>query len=385
MEKSLMEVMKALGGALVRVVALVTGVWAILGVVSGGEAPAPITLQRPVAGASAHAYFDALVARPEKAKAYSLRSQAQLDSLVGSGPSEFFKYTWPTDTYARPQDAAKLVKPPRKDFSKWFPTRTFGDNGDENIPGPQTLRIPLGISSGTVLITWDVYWGEEFQTNAGWDNNPVNAWKTFFLYAGVGTGGTEGQWLGHDHIGMARGTPGLVSKHHEGIGSKLVTRARGMITRDPLEPTGAAAEKFRTFGTYYNRWTRYWLEYRMNVPGSEFTEWSANYLGGGTPLDGNWDMATLWIADEQRNARRVFYRVPSGRRATDTMLANFRFSWDTSTTNLAGGGLTGPVIAYVRNLVVLKDAVVDDTGSEAPTGPKPRPPTNVRIVPPPGM
>ena len=62
-----------------------------------------------------------------------------------------------------------------------------------------------------------------------------NAWKTFFLYAGVGTGGTEGQWLGHDHIGNARSTPGLLSKHHEGIGSKLVTSRSRMARIDVHE------------------------------------------------------------------------------------------------------------------------------------------------------
>ena len=261
----------------------------------------------------------------------------------------------------------------------------MGNTGDENIPGPQTLRIPLGYTSGTVLITWDVYWGEEFQTNAGWGNNPVNAWKTFFLYAGAGMGGTSVAWLGHDHTGNARFSPGLTSVHHESLGSGL---APGMIKRDPLEPTGEGAAPVRTFGTYSNRWTRYWLEYRMSVPGSQFTDWSDTTLGG-VPLTGTWDMATLWIADEQRNATRVFYRVPAGRRDIDTMLAQFRFSWDTSTNNSVSGGLTGPVIAYVRNLVVLQNAVVDDAGSEVttlytdvqPSGVKPSAPKNLRIVP----
>src|SRR5688500_2059726 len=102
--------------------AVVAGACVLSGVVTIAQAPAPVKLVRPTA-ATPHAYYDALVARPEKVRDYSLRNQAQLDSLVNSGPSDFFKYIWPADNYARPQDAAKLVKPPRNQFSTYFPTR----------------------------------------------------------------------------------------------------------------------------------------------------------------------------------------------------------------------------------------------------------------------
>src|SRR5688500_9058228 len=138
------------------------------------EAP-PVRLDRPTV-VNPPAYFDSLKGRAEVVGAYSLRSQAELDSLVRNGPSQFFRYVWPDDSYARPQDAAKLVKPPRNQFSTWFPNNPWGNSGDENVAGNQTLRVPIGVASGTVLVTWDCYWGEEFQKNAG----TVNAWKTFF-------------------------------------------------------------------------------------------------------------------------------------------------------------------------------------------------------------
>jgi hypothetical protein len=159
-------------------------------------------------------------------------------------------------------------------------------------------------------------------------------------------------------ISLANASAGEVSKHHEGpVGTKLLPAAPGVIRRDPYQPTGLGAVPHRSFATRFNRWTRYWVEVRMNVPGSEFDEWSQVALAG-APFSGQWDMVSVWIADEERDATRVLFRVPAARRNLDTMIGSLRLAWDTSTNNLAGGGLTGPVIAYVRNVVVLHNATV---------------------------
>ena len=42
------------------------------------------------------------------------------------------------------------------------------------------------------------------------------------------------------------------------------------------------------------------------------------------------------------------------------MYASFRYTWDTSTNNSGGGGLTGPVIAYGRNVVMMRNVPVDE-------------------------
>jgi hypothetical protein len=206
----------------------------------------------------------------------------------------------------------------------------------------------------------------------------VDAWKTFFLFAGENTNSTETHWLGHDLIKLADSSRGEVSKHHEGpVGTILLPEPPGVIDRDPYQPTGAGAVPFRSFATHFNRWTRYWLEVRMNVPGSHFTDWSTSALGG-KPLDGVWDMVTLWIADENREPVRVLYRVPAARRSIDTMIASFRLAWDTSTNNINTSGLAGPVVAYVRNVVVLRNAPVD--GPVFTDAAPPLPPTGLRII-----
>jgi len=367
-------VRRLFGGA-----ALVVCVCVLFGMVSVAQQPigSPtdlpfVTMERPTTQAP-HAYFDALAARPDRLAAYSLRSQAQLDSLVKLSPSVFWKYAYGTDTHPLKQEGAKLFKPPRATFDKYPQLATYGTSGDENVPGNQVLRIPLGITSGSMLITWDVWWGEEFQTNKG----PVlNAWKTFFLHTGTGITGTKNYWTLKDHVKDKGVTPenGEVSRQGNELNTydSLGMPAGQVQNGDIFQHTGLGALPPWTYPVMVNRWTRYWLKIRMNVPGSEFPEWSQAYLSG-APLAGTWDMVSLWIAGENSDPVRVVHRVPVPR--VDPMFSLFRLTWDTSTHNLDGEGLTGPVIAYARNVVILHNA-----GVEPISGSTPRSPRNVRIV-----
>jgi alpha-tubulin suppressor-like RCC1 family protein len=304
------------------------------------------------ANAGPHDYFEGLKAKPQHYRSWALRDQTQLNSLVSSSPSKFFTYQPGGDLYGTPQDGAKLLKPPRKDFYKYPQFAAYGSSGDENIAGNNTLRMPVAITSGKFLLTWDFWWGNEFQDNRG----TVDAFKTFFLYSGSGpqTGGTTLYWLWHDVLGSDRTTtlaPGELSKQHSSLGNSPL--APGVLARDPYNPTGLGALPYRTFRTKLATWTRYWLEVRMDVPGSEFTEWSQTYLGG-VPLTGTWDMVSLWAADENRNPVRIHYRVPAPR--TEPMFTTFRFSFDTSSHNLTPGtGLDGPLIGYGRNVAILRN------------------------------
>jgi hypothetical protein len=298
-----------------------------------------------------HAYFEALSRRPERIQAFSLRDQRQLDSLVKRGPSTFFRYVWPADDYRRAQDGAKLIKPPRAQFD---PER-YGPVGDEGVPGNQTLRVPLGVTSGRLLITWDFWWGEEFQTQTG----NLDAWKSFFVTSGKNVEGSNVYWLAHDHIANANAAAGEVSRHHDGPVGVKSKAAPGVIRADPFQPTGLGAVPSRSFATMFNRWTRYWLDLRMDVPGSAFTEWSQVALNG-TPLTGTWDMVSLWVADEQREPVRLLYRVPAAR--IDPMLVEFRLALNTSTNNRRRPGTIGTLIAYARNVVVLHNAELREPG-----------------------
>lgn len=311
-----------------------------------------------------HAHFEALAARPDCLKAWSLRSQAQLNSLVKQPPSISWTYDPAHDTHPLKQDACKLWKPPRCQFSSWTALKThpnpnissWDDTGDETVLLP--LRIPIHGCEHSLTLTFDFWWGSEFQSNRG----TVNAWKVFFLMAH----NTQPTWEGSEIYELLHeityginvgGVPIIVpengdnSVHHSDLGQG--TRAPGVLDDDPFTPTGLGAVPTRRHLTKSNRWTRYVLHVRKAVPGSEFASWKAFT---GQTLVNAYDMVSLWMCDETRDAVRVLYEVPAPR--TSPYLNTFRFAFDTSTNNLTPKpesptgltGLTGPIVGYARNL-----------------------------------
>lgn len=316
----------------------------------------------PPSTGNPHAHFEALAARPDCLRSYSMRSQAQLNSLVKQPPSIFWAYDPANDTHPLKQDACKMWKPPRKDFRSWpalvnhpHPTiNSIDDSGDESVFLP--LRLPIQVSGGSLTLTWDFWWGHEFQSHRG----TVNAWKAFFLMTHPTSPSGDGSKvfeLLHEVLGSAILDPakGDISIHHSDMGENN-GRAPGVIDDDPFHPTGLGAAPLRTFRTLGDRWTRYLFELQMNVAGSAFVEWQA--LTGHDLTGGTYDRASLWIWDETRDPTRVIYRVPVVR--DYPYLNTFRFAFDTSTHNLDGGGLTGPILAYARNVVALTNATVNE-------------------------
>jgi hypothetical protein len=141
--------------------------------------------------------------------------------------------------------------------------------------------------------------------------------------------------------------PPGVSVHHSDLGD-TGQRAPGVIDNDPFNPTGLGAELLRTHRTLSDIWTRYVIEWRLDVPGAEFTEWKE--LTNAT-LTETYDMFSLFMIDN-RGTAKVLYRVPVVR--AYPYINTFRWAWDCSTNNLEGGGLTGPLVGYGRNVVALR-------------------------------
>jgi hypothetical protein len=145
--------------------------------------------------------------------------------------------------------------------------------------------------------------------------------------------------------------PPGVSVHHSDLGD-TGKRAPGVIDNDPFNPTGLGAAPLRTHRTLSDIWTRYVIEWRFNVPGAQFTEWTELT---GAAMTGTYDMFSLWMIDATQLVPPVLYRVPVVR--TYPYLNTFRWAWDCSTNNLDGGGLTGPIVGYGRNIVVLRNDI----------------------------
>ena len=295
--------------------------------------PPPCSVPQ-AAGTAAHAYFDALVRLSEHQCNWSLRDQGQLDSLVADTRSAFFTYDPANDTYAGKQDAARLYVP--------------AGRASSSIPTTQQVRMPLpSISSGSILISWDWYWGPEFEANRG----AMNHYKAFHVMLGghaIWTLMQSPAWSTSSTIGAV-----WDSIRHPG------GAPNGMIQREPWTPAGEGAPDQRNGSgeqvrIYANRWMRYWMEIKLFQPHTSFTEW--NRVTGTTLQpnasdgQGRWHMVSLWMADEQQSVKRLLYRIPMNWMSGWTPIFN-RFDFEMNSSQSTG--FIGPWIGYGRNVVML--------------------------------
>jgi len=288
-------------------------------------------------------------------------TQAELDASVPSGSSYIIRNV---------NGVAVINKPPRNTFSQHPPLAIYGDIGDEGIPGKETVRVPLSVGDGRLLLIWDQVWGVEFQMNRGL----LDGLKTTFLFEGAtNTYAVFRDQLGSKDQDFADMPPGGLSRHNMTMSPDyppVNTHPPGTVSADPYNPTGAGAVPLRTFHTMLETRTRYILEVRLRRPGSEFTEWSAHALGG-APLDGVWDMVSVWVVDA-RGVARLAYRVPVKPLPADHQFCEWRFALNTSTTNAVtpsnptGRGIDGPLIGALGPLAVLHNYTSPAWESDAP-------------------
>jgi hypothetical protein len=262
-----------------------------------GEAPSDVRQAGPPAHLDPHAYFARLSTSADRLYAYSLRDQGELDRFVnGAPPSRYVTYDPNGDDYPRRQHAAKIVIP-------------------EGRPSlPRQVRLPIAVNQGRVLITWDAWWGSEFQTERGRMANH----KTFQI------GGTiypSGRYLEiRNRFAMARAS--AVSQVDVRSYAPMGPNSTGR--RTPIGP------QLRTFEIAAERWTRFWALLEINP-------------------DEEWDRFSLWIADEDRDATQLLDSLEVKNAGG---LSEFWIEYNSSGQRPSGG----PMIAYVRNLVVLRVA-----------------------------
>jgi hypothetical protein len=301
--------------------------------------PADIGVARdlkPISG-TAHDYFNALTKIREHFASWSLRDQQQLDGLTGPRKSNYFTYSPTSDTYARRQDGAKFYKPVDD---------KIGTESD-SIPGNQQLRMPIGIDRGSVLITWDFWYGPEFRHNVG---RVVN-YKTFQIRQGDGASRSGGRWWTLLNRFNARLADDEFARAFDSLNRSGFPLPPGAVDRKPIAPAGAGAVGGEAFAVKYGKWTRYWVEIALSVPADDprWNDWKS--LSDGTKkLTGTWHMISLWMADESTDPVRILYRVPWRMKASH--VASFDFEFNTSTKPPAQ---KGPLVGYGRNVIVLKD------------------------------
>jgi hypothetical protein len=298
---------------------------------------------------SPHAYFDALVARPEHWRSFSLRDQRQLETRANGGYANsndtplYVTYSPETDPDPRRQDAAKVVIPA----------------GRPSLPNQ--VRFPMDTTDGTAyFVTWDAWFGAEFHiSTAG-----IPQQKTFQF-------SSDGIWFEvQSRFNLNQGGLAQVTTRGYAGGN-----ARG--DNPPFGPNVTDTNPLPQVGTFSikaERWTRYWavIDQRAN----------------------DFDLASLWVADETTGPVQLLDRIQLD--AINGKIDQFYLEYNTSTSPPEG---RGPLVAYVRNLVMMRNVVnptglmqrpnaggalpppivlPPGSGTTAPSAPR-----NLRIIPPP--
>lgn len=256
-------------------------------------------------GSSSASYFDLLSARPDCHVAFSLRNQAEIDSIPSGGAAP---------------GRAPVIYDSAHDAMLQRTKGPWGINAEQKQPR-------LGVKRSSMLLTW------EFKIGPGAQYQGDGFLKQYKAYR-IDQGTNTGLWLsfktrfpvGNNGIAEFLTTGGLFM----GPGT---TNANSEI----LEPRVAR------FWPKVNTWTRVWT----------FVEGS---LGGGpvNPAKPNSPVSTeivhvsIWAADENTAPVQLYDRLPMYSPVED--IRQFRLEFNTSET-----GVENPLMEFWnRNMIVLK-------------------------------
>lgn len=264
-----------------------------------------------VADGDPHAYFDALVKRPDHWKSFSLRDQAQLLTYrAADSKAASVTFDPARDQYPYRQDAAKVLVP------AYDPAVTVGGNSIGN----QTW-LPLGTENGhTYLATWDAWYGDELRR----DLSGLTNWKTFQFDAPRKVGGRGTIWFEvRTRFDLAPTRADVARIDARGYSTPI---GPNVTKGQPLTPAAG------TFVVTPRTWVRYWFKIVQRADG--------------------WDLVSLWAADERHEAVPLI----DGRQfEAYAGITRFRLEFNTSQDPVKVG--RGPLVAYVRNFVMLRDPV----------------------------
>lgn len=277
---------------------------------------------------SPHAYFQELSALPQCKAAFSLRDQAQLD-LYSGRHSSAVTYDFANDPYPYKQDAAKV------------PIL------EDKVSLADQVRLPIDVDRGKVLITWDAWWGPEYASAEL--RGGLTTHKTFQVASPVDN---SERWL-EIRNGYARADSGAVS----------ATDTRPYCELGPGTYKGGGDSIQPQVGQFQVRprtWTRYWVQVEL--------------------LPGSYDRVSLWMADETTNPVMI---LNGAEMQSAGVITRLWIEFNSSQSRL------GPrLIAYVRNVVVLKDVADPQslfrrpgTSEKPPLLPSMRSPSNLRVMP----
>jgi hypothetical protein len=318
-----------------------------------------LTLEIVAAGLEGpHDFFETIIQDATNVGKWTLRSNAELDSLRDANAIGSFRYIWPDDDYDDPHDAAQLYIRPNgiSVTGDPEPLRNIGD-----IPGSDQLRFPVpNLGDGRYLIVWDFYMGVEFilnnqgpdATGAPGGLNDIKMFRRMITGNRMWT-----QTCGLDERASFNDPQALgIAADSWFGGATSGTLPPPMTRREPLWWTGTAYTQQRNqgLGWHYRHgvWSRWWMEWRQNVAHTDFTHWNS-YYGVTVPENpssptGKWNMVTLWVADEGRDPVCIIKEMPLSWQSDWTnQLNRFDYEFDSSDK-----GFTGPFYGYGRNVAM---------------------------------
>jgi hypothetical protein len=266
--------------------------------------PTPTVTPPPLpTSGTTHTYFNALSARSEKVAAYSLRNPAQLQTYNNGGYA--FCNSCPLDVTYNP---SADPDPRRQDAAKVVVSANL-------VSLRNQVRVPIPSGTGSLIITWDAWFGREFD----YSNTQISNYKNFQI-SSAGSIWTEIR----SRFQMASNTPYVSMVDVRLYGQSLT--GSNMTRPDPLAP------QLANFGVQPEIWTRYWVELKPAANG--FYEFS------------------LWVADETHDPVMlhdhllIMPKVASG---WD------RFWLEYNTSSYVIPPTRGPLTSYVRNIVMLRN------------------------------
>jgi hypothetical protein len=245
----------------------------------------------------------------------------------------------------------------------------------DSINSNNQARIPIGLggptatSADSIILTWDVYYTRDWRTLS--ENKEWSQLKAYKPQFGATQFSPDSGWtLFTDfRFGQPAASPSNFASWS--AFATLGGTSVGYNTNDPdernLSPTGLGAYPLNTYQEHWGVWTRYWIEIKFKQPGTAFTEWGdvacvgpilpslctevgGHLLPNPNTADGTYQMVSVWVADEDRNAELVQYRTP--RAGSQQWVARLDLEFGVSDTGISR---SLDLTAYVRNFQTLQN------------------------------
>lgn len=280
-----------------------------------------------------HGYFDMLRGLPEFMRGHSLRPQPgaavgtvhyekqllskSLGGYAQGGTTLPYNVIYDPvgDPDPRKQDAAKL-------------TVAANNNDIANF-----LYLPFGATTGTYLVTWDIWWGAEFD----YGNTQLATYKTIQIRQPSGANspcvGTN-QWFEIQHRFSAASGAAIARVTGRSYFPNVDPVPNVVINPGTTPPTQAS------FTVQPERWVRYWL--LIDRTGAQ-------------------SAVSLWVADPQTGPVLLIDRFL---KTACTSLHEFEIEFNTSSAWVARP--IGPLVAYLKNVAMLRNVANPTTLMQRP-------------------